>query len=100
MTTITDRIERELGIPGLTALLAERLEPSDLQSLLLDVYRRIAAQREAGEVLSDYSTNRFVRPSVIPPAHYLEWDRVAISQLPPDFETLELSPVCPLGTTS
>ncbi|MFL5613981.1 MAG: hypothetical protein ACJ796_10010 [Gemmatimonadaceae bacterium] len=100
MTTITDRVERELRIPGLASLLAERLEPSDLQSLLLDVYRRKAAKRATGDVLSDYSTNRFVRPSAIPPAHYLDWDRVALSQLPPDFEAIELSPVCPLGTTS
>lgn len=100
MTTITDRVERELGIPGLASLLAERLEPSDLQSLLLDVYRRFAARRDAGAVLSDYSTNRFVHPSVIPPSTYVEWDRVALERLPAGFEAVELSPVCPLGTVS
>jgi hypothetical protein len=100
MTAITDRIERELGIPGLASLLADRLEPSDLQSLLLDVYRRFAAKREVGSVLSDYSTNRFVRPSLIAPAAYIEWDRLALEQLPPGFEAVELSPVCPLGAVS
>ena len=37
MNKIVDRIERELGVPGLAALLAEKLPPTDLQSLLLEV---------------------------------------------------------------
>ena len=39
---IVARIERKLGLPGLAARLAERLDGSDLQSLLLEVYRRRA----------------------------------------------------------
>lgn len=100
MTTIIDRIERELGIPGVAALLAERVEPADLQSLLLDVYRRVAARRQAGALLADYESNRFVRPSRISPSLSLDWERVALSSLPAAFEALELSPVSTLGTTS
>jgi len=37
---ILGRIERETGVADLAALLAERLEPADLHSLLLEVYRR------------------------------------------------------------
>ena len=61
MTSITERVERELGVPGIASLLAERLEPSDLQSLLLDVYRRVAKRRPLANMLADYETNRFVR---------------------------------------
>ena len=100
MTTITDRIERELGIPGLAARLAEELEPTDLQSLLLDVYRRVVRRRPAAAFLADYTGNRFVRPSSIPPARYVEWERVALSVLPTGFEAIELSPVCPLGASA
>ena len=75
MTSITDRVERELGVPGIALLLAERLEPSDLQSLLLDVYRRVAKQRSAATMLSEYRTNRFVRPSTFSPLELLEWER-------------------------
>jgi hypothetical protein len=39
---IIARIEREIGIPGLVAALAERLTPTDLQSVLLEVYRQRA----------------------------------------------------------
>jgi len=100
MTAIIDRIERELGVPGIATLLAERLEPADLQSLLLEVYRRLAARRPVTSVLSDYTSNRFVHPSRIRPTQFLEWDRVAFAMLPTEFEALELSPVCPLGTAS
>ena len=40
---ILGRIERETGVSDLAALLAERLEPADLHSLLLEVYRRRAS---------------------------------------------------------
>lgn len=100
MTTITDRIERELEIPGLASTLAERLDPSDLQSLLLDVYRRLVARRATPTLLGEYDSNRFVHPSTIRPAEYLEWDRLALSLLPAEFEAIELSPVCPLGASS
>jgi hypothetical protein len=100
MTTITDRIERELGIPGLASSLAERLDPSDLQSLLIDVYRRLVTRRPTPSLLGEFDSNRFVHPSTIRPAEYLEWDRLALSLLPSEFEAVELSPVCPLGASS
>jgi len=100
MTTITDRIERELGIPGLASLLAERLEPSDMQSLLLEVYRRLVRRRSTPSLLADYSRNRFVEPSPLSPAEYVEWDRHALSLLPRGVEAIELSPVCPLGVSA
>jgi hypothetical protein len=100
MTSITDRIERELGVPGIAALLAERLEPSDLQSLLLDVYRRVAKRRPVASMLADHTTNRFVRPSTFSPVELLEWDRIAFSSLPSDFDAVDLSPVCPLGASA
>ena len=100
MTSITDRVERELGVPGIASLLAERLEPSDLQSLLLAVYRRVAERRPVASMLADHTTNRFVRPSSFSPVELLEWDRVAFSALRSDFDAVELSPVCPLGASA
>lgn len=100
MNAITDRIETVLGVPGLAERLAEQLEPSDLQSLLLDVYRRLGKRRATSALLDEYTTNRFVRPSKIPPARLLEWDRTAFAHLPPGCEALDLSPVCPLGASA
>ena len=95
MTGIIERIERESGMPGLSSLLAERLEPKDLQSLLLEVFRLCAGQRSPTVVLADYTRNRFVKPSPVPPTRLLEWEHAAFSELPPVFEPLRLSPVCP-----
>jgi hypothetical protein len=100
MTRILDRIERELGMPGLASALVERLGPSDLQSLLLEIFRLRAQRRSPSAILSNYEANRFVRPSAVSPLQLAQWDRVAFSQLPPEFEPIELSPVCPLGTCS
>ncbi len=100
MNDILERIEREAGVPGLTSILAERLSPTDLQSLLLEVYRRKSRRRQPADVLSDYEANRFVRPSRVSPPRLLEWERVAFSNLPPGFQPVAFSPVCPLGTHS
>ncbi len=98
MNTIVDRIEREVGVRELADLLSRRLEPTDLQSLLLEVYRRRAQRRRPATVLAEYEANRFVHAAVVDPARLLAWEQVALQQLPPVFQALTLSPVCPLGT--
>jgi hypothetical protein len=97
---ILERIEREAGVPALTATLAERISPTDLQSLLLEVYARRAQSRTVADVLHDYRSGRFVRPSTTPPARMLSWDALAWKLLPDGFAGLELAPVAPLGTVS
>ncbi|HEV2120948.1 MAG TPA: hypothetical protein VGS11_12700 [Candidatus Bathyarchaeia archaeon] len=97
---IIERIEREAGVPNLANILANRIAPTDLQSLLLEVHGRRAKKREARAVLEDHVSNRFTRPSATSPPRLLEWDRVAFSLLPKSFQPIELSPVCPLGTVS
>lgn len=95
---IVERIEREAGVPDLVAILAERLPPTDLQSLLLAVYHRRSSLRRPADVLSQYEADRFVRPAPVAPQRLLAWEQVAFANLPAEFELLALSPVCPLGT--
>ena len=97
---ILHRIEREAGVPGLVEVLAERLAPADLSSLLLEVFRRRAAARAPSDLLADHTENRFCRPSVVDARVLAEWDRVAFAALPPDFDVIELSPLAPLGACS
>ena len=97
---ILGRIERETGVADLAALLSDRLEPADLHSLLLEVYRSRADRRSPAAVLSDFESNRFVRPASTDPGDLLRWDQVAFASLPDEFEPIELSPVCPLGANS
>ena len=93
------RIEREAGVPKLAETLS-RLQPTDLQSLLLAVYRTAARRRQPSDVLADFRKNRFVRPSNVPTSSIIQWESLAVSHLPSEFETLELAPTCPLGTSS
>lgn len=97
---LLERIVRESGVPELVEVLAERLSPTDLQSLLLEVFRRRAAQQTPAGLLERYARNRFVRPSAVSPQAMAALDRLAFSLASPPFEPIELSPVCPLGTSS
>ncbi|MDA4129463.1 MAG: hypothetical protein OK457_01710 [Thaumarchaeota archaeon] len=95
---ILARIEQNSGVPNLSQAL-ERIEQTDLQTLLLEVYRRHAGRR-GKSLLTDYSSNRFVKISEFDPVLLNEWDGVAYAHLPQGFRSLELSPLCPLGTVS
>lgn len=97
---IIARIERELGIPGLAAMLAQQLNPSDLQSLLIEVYRQRAQQQDPTAVLASQAENRFLRPSSVAPQCLNAWEAAAFASLPPEFGAIALSPVAPLGTSS
>lgn len=99
-SVIIERIEKEAQVPDLASILTNRLAPTDLQSLLLEVYGHRAKKREPRALLEDHVTNRFTRPAISHPLRLLEWDRIAFSLLPKVFEPIELSPVCPLGTVS
>jgi len=100
MREIIRRIEREVGVPNLSKILVERIKPTDLQSLLLEVYQKRVKRRNPCATLSDYTSNRIFLPSQCDPALLLKWDSIAFSHLPKDFSSLELSPVCPIGSVS
>ena len=98
--TIVGRIERLVGVPGLASILAQRLAPTDLQSLLLEVARIRSSRLRPADVLRAYESNRFVRPASADPVALARWEAVAFSVLPPQFEAVALSPLCPLGASS
>jgi hypothetical protein len=100
MSKIVERISRDAGIENLAQVLAEQLSPSDLQSLLIEVYKTRAQALAPSDVFSQYQRDRFVQLSQASPADAAELDGLAYSLLPPGFEAVELSPVAPLGTCS
>ncbi len=95
-----ERIERHAGVGALLEVLAERLPPTDLQSLLLEAYRRRAAAVSPGRLLERYRRDRFTAPAGVDPRSMAELDLLVFSLLPDGYEAVELSPVCPLGTNS
>jgi hypothetical protein len=93
------RILREAGVPHLVDVLA-RLTPTDLQSVMLEVYRHQAARISPAELLGRYADNRFARPAAVEPRAIAAFEELAWSLLPSRYRVLELSPLCPLGTHS
>ncbi len=97
---IIRRIEQSLGTPGIAEKLATQISASDLQSLLLAVYKARSSQRTPSEVLTDYKHNRFVAPSAADPEKLQRVESIIRQHLPSTARVLELAPVCPLGTSS
>jgi hypothetical protein len=95
-----ERIQREAGVPELMEALVERLSPTDLQSLLLEVYRRRALRVQPGQLLERYERDRFVRPADLAPSELTDFEGLVWSLLPEGYTAIELSPLCPLGTNS
>jgi len=100
MNKILARILAASANTPLFEALSEKLSLADLQSLLLEVYRRRVAQLDANRLFAQYKNNRFVQPSGIAPQRFAEFDHLAFSLLPHNYELVELSPVAPLGSCS
>src|ERR1051326_2076498 len=95
---ITDRIASESGVPQLASSLADAISPSDLKSLLLEVYRRSAKSIREPQVLAAAERTPLLAPCNLDARLLHRFDRVAF-EVAQEFEALELSPVCALGTT-
>jgi hypothetical protein len=96
---IVDRIVGEAGVPGIVDAL-EGLAATDLQSLLIEVFRRRAEKGNVSGLVERYRKNRFTKPSGHDPRDFVALDRVAYEALPGGFEALELAPVAPFGATA
>jgi hypothetical protein len=83
---IIARISEEVGVEGLVELLSAQLSPTDLQSLLIEIYRRRAEALTPRDLLHHYQHNRFVQPAQVSPIAQLDFDRLAYALLPPGFE--------------
>ncbi|REE69573.1 hypothetical protein A8990_13338 [Paenibacillus taihuensis] len=96
-----NRILLELGHRELVALLAEELSGADFNTLMLEVFRRRAADKRPSELLRSYRENRFVKPAVVDSLALkrLELALLAIAQ-ERGYAPVQLSPVAPLGSCS
>jgi hypothetical protein len=95
------RIVRELGVQEIVDLLSERISGSDLNTLLLEVFRERARKSSASDLLKKYAENRFVHPATVNTLalKHLELDVLKVAG-GRSFAPVQLSPVAPLGTCS
>ncbi len=100
MKTIRQKIEEKLDLPHLIEALTGRLSTSELSSLLLDLFQEKVAAIDAGELLRQFSQNRFVMPSTMEnPLAYKELELTWLRQAEAGgFTPVVLSPLAPLGS--
>lgn len=95
------RIVRRLGVANVVELLADRLSGSDLNTLLLEVFRQKTKSSAAADLLNRYKENRFVKPAVV---NALDLKRLELNVLQiadrHGFAPIQLSPLAPLGSCS
>ncbi len=96
---LLERIGRQLEAGALDAL-TRGLQPTDLQSLLLEVYRRRVGALTPADVLRQYREHRFVRPAGVSPLALRRVELAAFELLQGRFEAIEPSPLSPLGCAS
>jgi hypothetical protein len=95
-----DRLLEKVGDTELLNKLSQ-LPATELQSFLLEVFRRSAGNVTPQQLLKAYETNRFVTPSVIDPITFYKTEIEMLEFAKAgSFEPLELSPLAPLGNCS
>ncbi|MCR8632524.1 hypothetical protein [Paenibacillus radicis (ex Xue et al. 2023)] len=95
------RILDELGNQELLDELSKELSLSDLNTLLLELFRQRTLDTSYADLLRAYSTNRFVQPAQLDPLALkrLELHILTIAQQA-SYQAIQLSPVAPLGSCS
>jgi hypothetical protein len=99
-TTLLHRILMKIGDGGLLDKLAG-LQPSDVQSLLLEVFGRLSGKISPSELIQDYRQNRFVKPAGFDAVSYLklELEMLTLAEHK-DFKPVMLSPAGLFGSCS
>ncbi|HMG32501.1 MAG TPA: hypothetical protein VKM94_01080 [Blastocatellia bacterium] len=92
---IVARIASAIGVEDILERLA-RLPATDLQSLLLSLYRRRSAERSPADLLAQYERSGMLRPSTADSRRMSDVFRTAF-ECAAAFEAVELSPIAPLG---
>ncbi|MFD1674406.1 hypothetical protein [Alicyclobacillus fodiniaquatilis] len=95
------RIIRKLGVEDIVALLSERINGADLNTLLLEVFREKTDKQSASDLLKGYADNRFVHPADVDPIQLKQLELDVLNMARNHAATpIQLSPVAPLGSCS
>lgn len=96
---IVRRVCREVGVPDLLERLSERVSPTDLQALMLELARLRAARRRLPELTEQHTRDRTVTPSGADPRALGRLVCVALDAAPA-YHAIDLAPVEPVGSNS
>ena len=101
MDRLLQKIRRKAGGIDLVEALTHQVTGSELQSLLLEVYRNRSRQISAAELLRNYQKNRFARPASGDPILIKELELELLKLFAEGgFTPVEFGPLAPYGTSS
>lgn len=98
---IVKKIENKVGITGLLDRIVDNLSNSEMNSLLLELFKRKTAKLTPAELFRQFRQNRFSLPSGVDPIDYrkceIEW---LTNGRDMGCHAIQLSPLAPLGSCS
>ncbi len=98
---IVSRILQRVGMPGLLSELNAKISMSELNTLLLELFRMKTGEMNSADILRQYAQNRFAKPAEIDPVQYHQVSADILEYAKKcGYTALELSPVSVLGTCS
>jgi len=101
MSKIAESIIKKIGQPAIIEKLTKELSLSELNSFLLEVFRKVTLQINPPELQKNYEHNRFVSFSQYDPIAFREFEIILLKLAKErGFIPMELSPVSPLGSCS
>jgi hypothetical protein len=99
-STMLQRILSKIGDSGLLDKLAG-LQPSDVQSLLIEVFGRLSGKTSPAGLLRDYGQNRFTKPAALNAVSYLKLELMLMTLAEQQgIKPVLLSPAGLLGSCS
>src|SRR5262245_20653290 len=101
MSNISKLVEKKLGYSNLLNDLGEKLSASELNTLLLELFRIRSKKMTPGELMNQFEKNRFAAPSDVEAISFKEFElRCLKLAKTKGFLPVTLSPLAPLGTCS
>jgi len=101
MNNISSLVAKKTGYPDLLDDLSKKLSASELNTLLLEVFRLRAKKITPPELLRQFEKNRFASPSEVDTIYFNEFElRCLKLAKTKGFSPVTLSPLAPFGTCS
>jgi hypothetical protein len=101
MKKLIEKIEEKIGCDQLADRISENISNSDLNSLLLEIFKNKTEKISPANLLNQFSNNRFTLPSTIDVIEYKKFEiKWLESAKTIGFTPIQLSPLTQLGSSS
>lgn len=101
MNNISNLVAKKIGYPNLVDDLSAKLSASELNTLLLELFRMRAKKITPAELLKQFEKNRFTSPSEVDTINFMEFEMRCLNLAKSKgFKPITLSPLTPFGTCS